>query len=317
VAPVYAGLTLALGLILSALGSSGLAAASHAMGVMATSGISPLPGGIAGQGDRAAEVSAAVFLVLAASRLTYGRRGPTPGPGAPRTWREGWRDPEVRLMAIAVAVAGVWLFLHGLWVGPGVEMLTEPLRALHALWGGLFTSLSFLTTAGYVSSDWAAAAAWTRVEAPALMLMGVATLGGGVATTAGGVKLFRAFALYRHGGGELARLPHPSMVDTARTSGGRLSRQAIVNAWVYVMLYMTAGGLVLMALTLTGLSFDAALTGAVAAMSNTGPLFPLATGETYASIPEAARWVMLAAMILGRIEVLAAVALVNPDYWRP
>jgi trk system potassium uptake protein TrkH len=52
-------------------------------------------------------------------------------------------------------------------------------------------------------------------------------------------------------------------------------------------------------------------------MSNTGPLFPLATGEDYASIPEAARWVMLAAMVLGRIEVLAAVALVNPDYWRP
>ncbi|MGM0584070.1 MAG: potassium transporter TrkG [Pseudomonadota bacterium] len=318
VLPIYAALTLALALALMALGSRGLPAASHAMGVMATSGISPLPGGLAAERNLPAEMAAAVFLVLAALRLTYGRRGPTPGPGAARGWTEARRDPEVRLFAFAAAVAALWLFVHGVWARPAgaAGALDHPTEALHALWGSVFASVSFLSTAGYVSADWTAAAAWTRVEAPALMLMGLATLGGGVATTAGGVKLFRAYALYRHGGAELARLPHPSMVDVARTSGGKLTRQAIVNAWVYVMLYMVAAGVALMALTLTGLAFDRALAGAVAAMSNTGPLFPLATGLGYAEIPEAARWVMLAAMILGRIEVLAAVALLNPAYWR-
>ena len=45
-----------------------------------------------------------------------------------------------------------------------------------------------------------------RVETPGLLLMGLALIGGGVATTAGGVKLLRVFALYRNGVREMERL---------------------------------------------------------------------------------------------------------------
>ncbi|MEE3101975.1 MAG: TrkH family potassium uptake protein, partial [Pseudomonadota bacterium] len=83
-----------------------------------------------------------------------------------------------------------------------------------------------------------------------------------------------------------------------------------------VMLYMVALALALLALTLSGMSFDAAMAAAVSSLSNTGPLFPLATGFTYAGASEAARAVMIVGMVLGRIEVLAAVALANPAYWR-
>ena len=315
--PVYGGLTAAAAAALAAAGTPSFAALCHAMSLVSTSGISPLTGGLAGQGNRAAEAVAVVVLVLAASRLTYGRRGPSAGPEAAREWKGARHDPEIQLMAIAVGLSTLWLFLHGIWVEGGFGAATrEPVFALRALWGGFVTSVGVLSTSGFLSSDWSAAASWTQVEAPAMMLMGLATLGGGVATTAGGVKLFRAYALYRHGIGELVRLPHPSRMDLARTQGGRLSRRAIVNAWVYVMLYMVALALALLALTLSGMTFDAAMAAAVASLSNTGPLFPLATGFTYAGASETARAIMIVAMVLGRIEVLAAVALCNPAYWR-
>ncbi|MDF2233101.1 potassium transporter TrkG [Albimonas sp. CAU 1670] len=317
IGPAYAALTAIAAAALATAGTPSFVALCHAMGIVSTSGISPLAGGLAAQGNRMAEVVAVLFLILSISRLTFGRRGPTAGPGAARNWLEARRDPEIQLFLIAVAVATAWLFAHGVWVGAGPSQIFDnPFHAGRALWGGFATSVGMISTSGYVSADWPDVVTWAQVEAPSLMLMGLATLGGGVATTAGGVKLFRAYALYRHGGGELDRLCHPSRVDTARTSGGRLSRDAIVNAWVYVMLYMTALAVALMALTLAGMDFDAAMAGAVASLSNTGPLFPLATGHDYQQASEGARAVMMAAMILGRIEVLAAVALCNPAYWR-
>ncbi len=302
---------------LATAGGDAFVALCHAMGVVSTSGITPLAPSELGQGGRWAEAAAVLFLILSATRLTYGSAGAQAGPGAVRSWRHGRHDPEIQLLAIAVGVSTLWLFLHGLWAGGGLSLLVDdPRLALRAVWGGFATSVGVVTTSGYISADWAAAASWTHVEAPALMLMGLATLGGGVATTAGGVKLFRAYALYRHGGGELSRLPHPNVMDTARTQGGRLSRQAIVNAWVYVMIYMVALAIALLALSLTGLGFDASMAGAVSSLSNTGPLFPVATGLGYSGLPALAQGVMVVAMVLGRMEVLAVVALCNPAYWR-
>ena len=63
----------------------------------------------------------------------------------------------------------------------------------------MFTVLSFLTTTGFSSSEWGAAQAWSGLETPGVLLMGLSLIGGGVATTAGGVKLLRVFALYQNG----------------------------------------------------------------------------------------------------------------------
>ena len=54
--------------------------------------------------------------------------------------------------------------------------------ALAALWGAVFTTISFLTTTGFVSADWQTARLWSGLETPGLVLAGLAILGGGVAT---------------------------------------------------------------------------------------------------------------------------------------
>ena len=46
--------------------------------------------------------------------------------------------------------------------------------------------LSFLTTTGFVSEDWRATQLWSDLPEPGIILLGVAVMGGGIATTAGG-----------------------------------------------------------------------------------------------------------------------------------
>jgi len=74
----------------------------------------------------------------------------------------------------------------------------------------------------------------------------------------------------------------------------------------------------LMALSIGGHSFEAAAAAATAALSNTGPLLALAADQTggYAVFEEPLRWLLLAGMILGRLEAAVALALVNRAFWR-
>ena len=65
---------------------------------------------------------------------------------------------------------------------------------------------------------------WSGLETHGMILMGLAIVGGGVATTAGGVKLLRVYALFRQGQTELARLVHPHGVVGGGASERRSSR---------------------------------------------------------------------------------------------
>ena len=117
-----------------------------------------------------------------------------------------------------LGVAGLLFLRH--WMVSFDEALEVPfVEGLRALWGAWFTVMSFLTTTGFVSVDWEVARAWSGLGAPSVLLLGLAVFGGGVATTAGGVKLLRVHALYRHSVREMEKLVQPSSVGGAGREG--------------------------------------------------------------------------------------------------
>lgn len=310
VVPVYAALTAVLGVLFSGFGQSGLAATVHAMSVMSTSGVSPYADGLAAQPEFGVEVAAFVFMILAATRLTYR------GQGTPR--RRYWhQDPELKLMALLVATATLALFLRH-WLGAlTIDLGDEPSEALPAIWGAAFTSLSFVTTTGFESASWHTARDWSGLANPGLILLGLCAIGGGAATTAGGIKLIRAYALMRHGYRELERIAQPnSVLATGSRLRGILSEGAFL-AWAFVMLYTVAIFAALIGLTISGLPFQDSLVAAIASISNTGPAFPLISpgGFDFGRLTESQRLILAAAMILGRIETLAVISLFNTDSW--
>jgi trk system potassium uptake protein TrkH len=178
--------------------------------------------------------------------------------------------------------------------------------------------MSFLTTTGFASNDWVEAQAWSGLETSGLILMGLALMGGGVATTAGGVKLLRVFALYLNGKRELERLVHPSSISRAGKESRRLQRNGAFIAWIFFMLFALTMAAVTILLAFLGVDFENALVLSIAGLSTTGPLISLAT-ETPIRLAELgpyAKSVFCAAMVLGRLETLAIIALLTPDLWR-
>ncbi len=153
---------------------------------------------------------------------------------------------------------------------------------------------------------------------PGLMLLGLSIVGGGVATTAGGVKLLRVYALYKHGTREMERLLHPSSVGGSSGHKRNIRRFGAQISWIFFMLFMMSVALVMLMLSLTGLSFESAMVFTISALSTTGPLVGVAAQETlhYASLDDFAKMILAGAMVLGRLETLAIIALLNPALWR-
>ncbi|PHQ70736.1 MAG: cation transporter [Paracoccus sp.] len=333
VLPVYGGLTLLMWLLLLLLGDGSLVALCRAMGTLATSGISPVIGPAGESSGIAGEVVVFIFLIPALSRRFW------PGGSELRATRRLADDPELKMAAGLVALVTLILFLrHFLGaIDTGNAAISAPLmpadlrNALSAFWGGLFNALSYLTTTGWNSVDWQGARAWSGLTSPGLILAGLAMMGGGVATTAGGVKLLRVYALARHGEREMERIIHPSSVAGGGRVARRLRREGAYLAFIFFMLFASSIAVTVALVSIQQVEFETATILSIAALTNTGPLagaIPLtpafdgsagiasAPWEGWSGLPSLTKIVLAGAMVVGRLETLAILALFSPEFWR-
>ncbi|MEN8839600.1 MAG: potassium transporter TrkG [Octadecabacter sp.] len=310
--PLYVALTALLWLGLRAAGENSFVALCHAMSVMATSGISPVGGIIYSPAGFAGELIILIFFAFALSRVTFSRglSGQETNPLR--------RDSEFRLALMMIGALVAVLFLrHGI-VAFEVSARNDIASAATALWGALFTITSFLTTTGFESADWSATRNWSGLGTPGLMLVGLSLVGGGVATTAGGIKLLRVYALWKHGQREIERLIHPSSVGGAGAEARQIRRHGAQIAWIFFMLFTISIAAVMVLLSFTGVQFETSMVLAVSALSTTGPLASIAAEApiSYAGIPDLGKVILALAMVVGRLEALAIIALLNPEFWR-
>jgi trk system potassium uptake protein TrkH len=312
--PWFAGLTGLLWALLAISGQGGFSSLMLAMATLSTSGILAREG--MGPVGFAAEAAIFAFLILALSR----RFLPRTSDDRPLPFSQ---DRELRLGLAIVALVAVVVALRHLFGAYDSATGTEDLpRLWGAIWGAAFTGLSFLTTTGLVNGDWITARAWSGLTPPGLVLMGLALIGGGVATTAGGVKLLRMIAIARLSEAEMERMIFPSIVSgrTDGTSTGGLSemRASARSAWLFMMVFAITAVTIVTVLTLLGLGFETALIFAVAGLTTTGPL------ATYVGdlplmwylLPDSALAVLGLAMVLGRLEILALLALLVAQFAR-
>jgi trk system potassium uptake protein TrkH len=312
-APIYVSLTFLLWIGLVVAGEFPYIALCHAMSVLATSGISPIGGLYFAASNFWGELLIFGFFAFALSRLTFSRGLTGEGEAGLH------RDPEFLTALVLILAVTALLFLRH-FIGATTDEGTTAtvVGAAAALWGALFTVTSFLTTTGFESHFWSGAADWSGLQTPGLFLIGMALIGGGVATTAGGVKLLRIYALYRHGEREQERLLHPSSIGGGGREARRIRKQGAYISWVFFMLFALSVAAIMLMLSLTGVQFETAMVLAVASLSTTGPLASVAaeTPIAYSGIPDAAKTILAFAMVLGRLEALAIIALFNPEIWQ-
>ncbi len=310
-APPYILATALLAFLLALSGERFMFAVIHAWSIMSSSGISPYAH--LGETDMHlfGEMVMFVFLAFGLSRhflldLSRGR--------LPRFRRN---DPELRvvgvLLLISVTIFTYFFFLQEVETRhlPNIE------NFILSIWGMLFTVVSFITTHGYISEYWQFEVNNIEIHTSSIYLLGLAMLGGGVATTAGGVKLLRIYALSRLTERELGRMIDPESIAASGMAGRHLRRRGGLNALVFLMLFMAGISSAALLLTAMGLEFEEAIMMAIAATTNCGPIIDLLPNHhvDLSSVSDGILMVMGVAMIFGRVEVFVLISILNPSFW--
>jgi len=130
---------------------------------------------------------------------------------------------------------------------------------------------------------------------PSVVLISLALIGGSALSTAGGIKIMRML---------LQR---------------RVPDKAFLSVWMYFFAYALVFGLGIASFGAAGLGLEDAIVTSSASLTNMGPLLPLTlpeSGLTYAAFTSAQMSVSIVLMLLGRVEILAVLALFMPAFWR-
>ncbi|MEE8203174.1 MAG: potassium transporter TrkG, partial [Alphaproteobacteria bacterium] len=83
-------------------------------------------------------------------------------------------------------------------------------------------------------------------------------------------------------------------------------------------LFLVSFGVVAVTLATLGLDFITSVSAAATALANVGPGLGELIGPagTFAPLPDAAKWVLSAAMLLGRLELFTVLVLFTARFWR-
>jgi len=205
------------------------------------------------------------------------------------------RNGEVRTAAALFIVCGaaMLLSLSSMQTSP----TTEGLRL------SCFETASALTTTGFTTTSYAG---WPALALLALIVLML--IGGGTCSTAGGMKQYRIYLLWRALGWHVRRafLPRTAVVENYIWQGERkdyVSDSRISAVAVFVVLFLSAYVLGTAFLSAFGYGLEEALFEFASAMGTVG----LSVGVTSAATPAPVLWAQILAMFMGRLEFLIVV----------
>jgi trk system potassium uptake protein TrkH len=280
---VYVGFTIVLAGAYAVAGMSIYDAVSHSFTTVSTGGFSPYQGSIGHFDSAAIEWICIVAMLLAGGSFTLYYRA------LKRDVKPLVRSTEFRVYLAIVAAIALWAFIASGNDGGQAAGFRD----------SLFTTASTVTTTGYVVTEYGL---WSQtVQLVLLLAMPIGAMAG---STAGGVKVIRVIAVASFAHREALRHLHPRLVRPVRIGNGILPDDVArrVLGFLVLALAIIGGGAFL--ISATGPDMITSFSSSATAFGNVGPgLGGLDHANDFLSIPVAGRWVAMAQMLLGRLEI--------------
>ncbi len=220
-------------------------------------------------------------------------------------WKKLAQDPQVRwFFGLLLIIASIIAFLL-------IDTHERPI--LDAIRLAVFNTVSIMTGTGYGNDDFSA---W---GGSATVLLFICMFVGGCAgSTTCGIKIFRLQVLATNARIQLARLLRPHAVMLVYYNKKPIDESVIDSVMGFFYLYIICFVVIAALLGITGLDLETALSGAATSISNVGPGLGSTIGPAgnFDALPTMAKWVMCAAMVMGRLELFTVLVMVIPSFWR-
>ncbi len=177
----------------------------------------------------------------------------------------------------------------------------------------LFNVISILTGTGYVNAQFDN---WGSF--PLVLFLILMFIGGCAGSTTCGIKVFRLQILYSFVSNQLKKIIYPKGVFVLKYDKSPVDDKFISSIISFIYIYLIIFFTLTALLSLTGLDFITAISGAATSISNVGPGLGSIIGPNgdFSSLPNISKWILSLGMILGRLELFAILVLFLPSFWR-
>lgn len=296
---IYCALTTICAILYAMLGMSVFDAINHAMTTIPTGGYSTHDASFGYFASPYLQLTATVFMILGglpfvlyAAFLFKGRFN-------------FFKDDQFRwimgMYACFIALLSLWL-----WLNSDYTLAQSTLYMA-------FNVVSVITTTGYATTDYTL---WGPFSI--IMFFFMTYLGACAGSTSGGIKTMRIVVVTRAVGGYIRQLLYPNGVFVLKYQDTPMKPEIVMNIFVFLGLYVFTNAFLTFALTLTGLDFITAVSGAATALANVGPGLGDTIGPAgnFSSLSDTAKYLLSFGMLFGRLELLTVVVLLTPDFWR-
>ena len=295
----YIGITLLGSLAFWWAGMSLFDAINHAMSAISTGGFSTSDQSLAKWSQPAVHWVAVAVMILGSLPFTL-------YVATLRGHRKALvKDQQVQgllgLLLVTWLVLGTWYW----W--------TTNLHWLDALRHVALNVTSVVTTTGFALGDYSL---WGNFSLMLFFYLGF--VGGCSGSTAGGIKVFRFQVAYILLKANLNQLIHPRAVIKQTYNGHRLDEEIVRSILTFSFFFAITICAIALVLSLLGLDWMTALTGAASSVSGVGPGLGEVIGPSgnFSTLPDAAKWILSLGMLLGRLEIITVLVLCIPAFWR-
>ncbi|MEL0127904.1 MAG: TrkH family potassium uptake protein [Paracoccaceae bacterium] len=295
---IYVGITIACGLSYVLAGMNFFDAVVHAFTTVATGGFSNYDGSFSVFSWKV-EYVAILFMILSA--LPFVRYVQLiNGQGTAVL-----KDPQVKtFILLIILLVLLSTFVLSIQLNLSFELVFRK---------ALFNITSILTGTGYASTNYML---WGGFLVSLLFFVGL--IGGCAGSTTCSVKIFRYQIVFASIASQLKRIHSPNGVFIPRYQGRQISDDILNSVLTFFVVFFASLGILAVLLSLTGLDLITSLSGSAAALANIGP----GLGETigpdgnFSSLSDTAKWLLIAGMLIGRLELMAVYILFTLKFWR-
>ncbi len=295
---IYVALTMACAASYWLAGMSAFDAICHAFSTIAIGGFSTHDASLAYFNSPAINLICVVFLIISAANFSLHFAA-----FRNKSVKHYIRDPEYRVFLIFQIVLAFICF----YVLAKQDVFDSRLATLDQ---ALLQSVSMSTTAGFTTADFSA---WP-IFLP-IMLIFASFVGGCASSTGGGLKVVRVILLFKQGIRELNRLVHPKGIFSIKLGRKALPDRVVEAVWGFFSAYTLVFVIIMLLLVSTGLDNLTAFSATAASLNNLGPGLG-EVAQNYASVSDAGKWILMLAMVFGRLEVFTLLVLFTPAFWR-
>ncbi len=176
----------------------------------------------------------------------------------------------------------------------------------------VFTVLSIMTSTGFASCDYSMWSASAQ-----MLLLIVIMFGSSAGSTGGGIKIMRALIVFKYLKREITKLLHPNAVITIKQDNVTVAPDIVSQIIAFVMFYIAI--FIVSGITVSIIESNAVIGfgGSMATLSIIGPAFGHTIGPAgnYESLNAVTKFIFMINMLIGRLELVPFLILLNRDYW--